>query len=692
MGKKAKQIPDHERTMAVRALKELVFIHRRGNQLKWDENDVSLVREDPPETLRPDHDPSLSVSRSQFIREAEKNWNISEVLLEDALILEDHALQSGTVRLQSEEFKAMRWMRLDLLRFWFVESWGPPVCQGVSGYEVTHAPGLSVPFKFLADLRSKFQHDSEVWYRWVRLLLDCGKVLTKDVARQTLQRLWPAPSGTVDLRIGTHGYECFQALFAELNKTDKTGAGKGPISFETREGQHLGLTLSRDGLKGRRISWFDSKLQHRLTGQVHECRPGSDQSCRYRLSVLEDTSKELKEIDGPDEQHDMHLVEDELSHARCNYFAPKMSDSGHVDSGAASPAAGPPDEDSMESPPPDISALVGLQELSRMAIEVYDVDVANSAQRLLLELVDIWEEVSGALVAAMHANGGVAVGRLRDATAQQRLSTLSHEIVQRSIIAVRSKRESPVPAAKCAQCHVTLISVGDRAPRVWKDCRQKNSHTFCKSCILQDPTRKEKQCPKCRNKKFAPGSGATAEAFCYEPYGHVQLLMQAEEKDRKRKDDIAMKLIEEEEAAKAAAEKKKKKKKKKAQGAEDASAVSGGVAATAGAPDAANDGDIDDWDAEEADHFCCSISMEIMEDPIFFGDGFSYEKSAIEDWIRLKIGSEPITHKTKVMSPKTGEPVQPVMIPNHNLRQAIQSWKAHKAKLSGDAIEAGAPG
>ena len=138
--------------------------------------------------------------------------------------------------------------------------------------------------------------------------------------------------------------------------------------------------------------------------------------------------------------------------------------------------------------------------------------------------------------------------------------------------------------------------------------------------------------------------------------------------------------------------KKKKKKKKKAQGAEDASAVSGGVAATAGAPDAANDGDIDDWDAEEADHFCCSISMEIMEDPIFFGDGFSYEKSAIEDWIRLKIGSEPITHKTKVMSPKTGEPVQPVMIPNHNLRQAIQSWKAHKAKLSGDAIEAGAPG
>ena len=108
MGKKAKQIPDHERTMAVRALKELVFIHRRGNLLKWDENDVSLVREDPPETLRPDHDPSLSVSRSQFIREAEKNWNISEVLLEDALILEDHALQSGTVRLQSEEFKAMQ--------------------------------------------------------------------------------------------------------------------------------------------------------------------------------------------------------------------------------------------------------------------------------------------------------------------------------------------------------------------------------------------------------------------------------------------------------------------------------------------------------------------------------------------------------------------------------------------------------
>ena len=59
-----------------------------------------------------------------------------------------------------QQFKAMRWIRLDTLRFWFVESWGQPLVNTNSG--ARDEEGLSVPFKMLAEVRAKVQHDSEV--------------------------------------------------------------------------------------------------------------------------------------------------------------------------------------------------------------------------------------------------------------------------------------------------------------------------------------------------------------------------------------------------------------------------------------------------------------------------------------------------------------------------------------------------
>jgi hypothetical protein len=74
---------------------------------------------------------------------------------------------------------------------------------------------------------------------------------------------------------------------------------------------------------------------------------------------------------------------------------------------------------------------------------------------------------------------------------------------------------------------------------------------------------------------------------------------------------------------------------------------------------------------------------------VFFGDGYSYERKWITDWVQSRIGSEPITAKTRVASPKTSEEVHPILIPNHNLKQAIKSWQAHKRKLQ-EEQEAGA--
>jgi hypothetical protein len=53
-----------------------------------------------------------------------------------------------------------------------------------------------------------------------------------------------------------------------------------------------------------------------------------------------------------------------------------------------------------------------------------------------------------------------------------------------------------------------------------------------------------------------------------------------------------------------------------------------------------------------------------MESPVVAQDGFTYEKDAIEDWMRHK--------KT---SPKTNEPIDAVFVPNFNLKALINEWK-----------------
>ena len=106
----------------------------------------------------------------------------------------------------------------------------------------------------------------QVWFRWVRLLVDCGKVLSKETVRDTLRRLWVTGDNRVDPRLQTHGYECFLALFFEINQ----GMPKEPFLLESRQGTHLGITLSDVGMKERRISWFDVANNQRVTG-VRNC-------------------------------------------------------------------------------------------------------------------------------------------------------------------------------------------------------------------------------------------------------------------------------------------------------------------------------------------------------------------------------------------------------------------------------------
>jgi hypothetical protein len=65
--------------------------------------------------------------------------------------------------------------------------------------------------------------------------------------------------------------------------------------------------------------------------------------------------------------------------------------------------------------------------------------------------------------------------------------------------------------------------------------------------------------------------------------------------------------------------------------------------------------------------FLCPITLEIMEDPVATSDGFSYERTAIEYWLRRG-------HRT---SPMTGLPLEhEELIENITLRKVIEKEMA----------------
>uniref|UniRef100_A0A8C4E6X7 WD repeat, SAM and U-box domain-containing protein 1 n=1 Tax=Dicentrarchus labrax TaxID=13489 RepID=A0A8C4E6X7_DICLA len=71
--------------------------------------------------------------------------------------------------------------------------------------------------------------------------------------------------------------------------------------------------------------------------------------------------------------------------------------------------------------------------------------------------------------------------------------------------------------------------------------------------------------------------------------------------------------------------------------------------------------------SEAPDEFLCPITRELMKDPVIAADGYSYERESIENWIRGK-------SKT---SPMTNLPLQTTLLtPNRSLKTAITRWKS----------------
>lgn len=81
---------------------------------------------------------------------------------------------------------------------------------------------------------------------------------------------------------------------------------------------------------------------------------------------------------------------------------------------------------------------------------------------------------------------------------------------------------------------------------------------------------------------------------------------------------------------------------------------------------------------EPSCQYVCSITDEVMEQPVVCEDGFSYEKDAIEMWIQkcLKQNStQNTTATTTFASPRTNKQIGTTMLPNHDLRSLIDDWR-----------------
>ena len=75
---------------------------------------------------------------------------------------------------------------------------------------------------------------------------------------------------------------------------------------------------------------------------------------------------------------------------------------------------------------------------------------------------------------------------------------------------------------------------------------------------------------------------------------------------------------------------------------------------------------------EVPDDYVCPITAEIMTDPVTTADGFTYERTAITEWLR-----------TKNTSPSTGATLETtILIPNLSLRSMIRSFVEARAVSS----------
>jgi len=81
------------------------------------------------------------------------------------------------------------------------------------------------------------------------------------------------------------------------------------------------------------------------------------------------------------------------------------------------------------------------------------------------------------------------------------------------------------------------------------------------------------------------------------------------------------------------------------------------------------------WNLPESiPSFLCPITHEVFHDPVVASDGYTYERSAIVEWLR-----------TSSTSPMTNMPLDSLSLtPSHSIRSAIEEWKQCRSSVYGN--------
>lgn len=79
----------------------------------------------------------------------------------------------------------------------------------------------------------------------------------------------------------------------------------------------------------------------------------------------------------------------------------------------------------------------------------------------------------------------------------------------------------------------------------------------------------------------------------------------------------------------------------------------------------------------------CPITMTLFENPVVASDGHTYERTAIEEWIRTA---------PRRISPLTREPISDVLVENHLMRQLVEEVIVARATAGAAELDRGMAG
>ena len=144
---------------------------------------------------------------------------------------------------------------------------------------------------------------TECCLRWLRLASDSGGIFDDDTQAHLFRRYMCKMDPTT---IRPHGFNCFQALFADVNNVSQMWETSG------RSGQKSGCKINGPAFVGRRVRvlWKDEKM-HNGTICSYSSPTTRDPKVQKHTVRWDDTGKE--DTHDWTDLHDWHLLEDELS-------------------------------------------------------------------------------------------------------------------------------------------------------------------------------------------------------------------------------------------------------------------------------------------------------------------------------------------------------------------------------------------